>query len=411
MPNLPTAAHAMNAIKAIDGKQTDYADNGKHGVRGLRLRVSPSGTKTWSIYTRRPGTKGASRIALGDYGDLTLSEARNAARSFKEKMRAGIDPVSERRRVMAESLLERDATFETFCEIFLIRHVASLRPTTAGNYTRVVKKLLIPAWGKLPVGEITGREIISLIDLEEARAPVSAKFSFSVIHKLFAFAVARQVIDRSPCEGLKSPATPKARDRILDDGEILAFWSGCEDLGGAYGPALKFLLVTGQRRSEVGGARWSEIDLKTAVWTIPSGRTKNGKAHVVDLSPLALEILADQPRFGPLVFETGRGEKGQPLNGWGRTKKRIDAIIGDVPSWRLHDLRRTAASGMAAAGAAPHVIEKVLNHTSGVTGGLVAVYQRYDHRAERAAALMTWGRTVERLIGRETGEVVPLKAG
>jgi integrase len=136
----------------------------------------------------------------------------------------------------------------------------------------------------------------------------------------------------------------------------------------------------------------------------------------VDLSPLALEVLENQPKIGPLVFSS-KGDK--PLNGWGRPKKRLDAAIEQqrvkaelpesVPPWRNHDLRRTAASGMAVLGTPPHVVEKTLNHVSGVTGGLIAVYQHHDYRKERKAALVGWGRKVEQIIGQGKSNVVPMK--
>ena len=418
MPALPTAVSKMNALEAVGSKQTDYADSGKHKVQGLSLRVSPTGKKSWVITARRPGAKNPSRFTLGDYGDLALTEARDAARDFKEQLRKGIDPVAEIQKARAAAHERRENDFAGLAKLFLARHVSKLKTSTASDYTRIVEKVLVPAWGKRPIADISGAQVIHLIDNEESRAPVQARLTFAVARKLFAFAVERQLIPSpaNPFTGLKAPAVPKARDRVLSDDEVGLFWTATEAIGWPYAPAYKFLLLTGQRRSEVAGVAWSEIDIENAEWVIPADKAKNGKAHAVDLSSLALEILESQPKLGPLVFSSA-GDK--PLNGWGRAKKRLDTAIEKqlleadlperIPEWRNHDLRRTAASGMAALGIAPHVVEKTLNHVSGVTGGLTAVYQRNDYRKERKAALVAWGRKVEQIIGSAENNVVTLR--
>jgi integrase len=418
MPPLPSKKHLLDTLEAVGSRQTDYSDSGKHKVGGLSLRVSPTGKKSWVITARRPGAKNPSRFTLADYGDISLTEARDEARDFKEKLRKGIDPVAEKYKSKAVARERMANDFAGLVELFITRHISKLKPSTAIDYERVVKKVLIPSWGKRSIVDISGADVIHLIDTEESRAPVQARLTFAVARKLFAFAVERQLIPSSvnPFTGLKAPAVPKARDRVLSEEEIGLFWTATEAIGWPYAPAFKFLLLTGQRRSEVAGVAWSEIDVEKAEWVIPADKAKNGKAHAVDLSPLALEILVDQTKIGALAF-TSNGDK--PLNGWSRAKKRLDAAIEElrlkanmseqVPAWRSHDLRRTAASGMAALSFAPHVIEKTLNHTSGVTGGLTAVYQHHDYRKERKAAMAAWGRKVEQIIGPAEINVVPMK--
>jgi integrase len=147
-------------------------------------------------------------------------------------------------------------------------------------------------------------------------------------------------------------------------------------------------------------------DVEQDVWTIPAEKTKNGKAHVVDLSSSAMEIVEGQPKLGPFVFSSS-GER--PVNGWSRAKQRLDAAMANMPAWRIHDLRRTAASGMAELGTPPHVTERVLNHVSGSIGGLTGVYQRHTYREDRKAALIGWGRRVAQIISVAESNVVPLK--
>ena len=190
----------------------------------------------------------------------------------------------------------------------------------------------------------------------------------------------------------------KSRDRYLSDPEIVRFWHGCDALGWPYGGLFKLLLLTAQRRDEVATIEWKEIDLERETWTLPSSKSKNGIEHDIALSSLAVEIIQSLPRVADRWVFTKDGER--PLSGWSASKTKLDALIGDMPDWRLHDLRRTAATGMARLGIRAEVADKVLNHSSGgsVIRGVAAIYQRHEYRDERRAALETWGRHIERLI-------------
>jgi integrase len=150
------------------------------------------------------------------------------------------------------------------------------------------------------------------------------------------------------------------------------------------------LILTGQRRSEVGEMRWSEVDLVGRLWVLPKERCKNNQAHQVPLARQAVEILEKAPRFhGNFIFTTNGGET--PAQGFGRAKAMMDAVRPDIPPWTFHDLRRTAATGMARLGASLAAVEKVLNHTSGSFRGIVRVYQRHDYADEKRHALELWG--------------------
>ena len=172
---------------------------------------------------------------------------------------------------------------------------------------------------------------------------------------------------------------------------------------GAFGSLFKLLTLTGQRRDEIAEMRWSEIDFDARLWTIPRERVKNGVSHIVPLSDAALVVLAFLPRIGDatadLVFTTnGR----TPVQGFGKAKDRLDAAVaadgGPLAPWRLHDLHRTAATGMARLGVALPVVERILNHTSGTFGGVAGIYQRHDFAAEKRDGLDLWGQHIKRLI-------------
>jgi integrase len=174
----------------------------------------------------------------------------------------------------------------------------------------------------------------------------------------------------------------------LADEELKSFWHTTEEIGFPFGPAFQLMALTGQRRGEVAGMQWSHLNIEQAVWTIPANVAKNGRAHEVPLSPLALDIVGALPRFAgsDLIFTTTGLS---PISGFGRAKDRLDFIM-QSNEWRLHDLRRTAASGMARIGVAPHVIEKVLNHVSGQISGVAAVYNRHGYQHEKREALEGW---------------------
>jgi integrase len=167
------------------------------------------------------------------------------------------------------------------------------------------------------------------------------------------------------------------------------------------------LLLTAQRRNEIGRMTWDEIDLGNAVWTIPKERAKNGNAHIVQLSDCAVEIFKALPRInGSRYVFTTAGTT--PVNGWSAAKAALDKRMGEGESFTLHDLRRTAASGMAQLGILPHVVDKILNHTSGKISGVAATYNRFEYGPERKAALETWARYVESLMHPAPSNVVPL---
>jgi integrase len=192
----------------------------------------------------------------------------------------------------------------------------------------------------------------------------------------------------------------------LTDDELKAVWRSCEELGWPFGSLVRFLILTGQRRGEVAGMRWSELDLAGKAWMLPKERTKNNRAHAVPLSRQAVEILEKAPRFvGEFVF-TLDGET--PATGFGQAKTRLDAALTGAPHWTLHDLRRTVATSMARLGVAIPTVEKVLNHKSGSFRGIVGVYQRHDYASEMRAALELWGAHVERLANGPVDNIIPL---
>jgi integrase len=199
---------------------------------------------------------------------------------------------------------------------------------------------------------------------------------------------------------MQAPAAVLSRDRVLSDQELAAVWQASQQLGFPFSSIYRLLIATMQRREEVGGMQWAEIDFDQAVWSIPAARAKNGVAHDVPLNDLALSELRQlaETRCEGLVFSsTGV----TPPSGWSKAKARLDVLAGEHASivpWRTHDLRRTGATGLQRLGVRFEVIEAVLNHLSGARSGVAGVYQRHSWASEKRHALASWSSGLERLI-------------
>ena len=288
-------------------------------------------------------------------------------------------------------------------------------------------------WRGRHIAEVRRSDLADLIDTIKQRSPAVARATYAALRGLFSWCVERDLIVASPCQSITAPPRPEARDRVLADNELAVIWNASDALGYPFGQVVKLLMLTGQRRAEVANMAWAEVDLDAGTWRIPKERAKNGKAHEVDLSPQAVEVLKTVKRNGPYLFPArkapartavpARAEataESQGVRGFSAVKRKLDGEAealwqealakakakhpAPMRPWRMHDLRRSAATGMAAMGFAPHVIERVLNHISGTQSGLVGVYQRHEYRAERKAAMLAWGAHIEALA---SGQAMP----
>jgi integrase len=353
---------------------------------GFGVRVTVNGRKTWFAVGRVDGRQ--VRHTIGTHPTIALGEARETARGILRDMQLGQYAGKQ-----VEATDEPEAiTFGIATDEFIQRYAKPKNRTWKAaeadlrKFTGLMNK---------PLGEVTRADIVRELDHIALRAPVGVNRALSQIKKLYAWALDRGMVDVHPALGLKKPAKETSRDRLLTDAEIISFWTVTGEMGFPFGPLLRLLLLTGQRRGEVSAMRWSQLDLDRGIWKIPASLAKNGRAHEVPLSSTALNILRTLPQFegSDFVFTTtGR----TPVSGFGRVKDRLDKV-GELSAWVVHDLRRTAASGMARLGVAPHVIEKVLNHVSGTISGVAAVYNRHGYEAEKRQALEIWAEWLEGL--------------
>lgn len=359
-------------------------------VPGLGLRISAGGAKAWVLVYRIHGR--ARRFTIGRWPVISLADARKAARQALRLVDLGRDPAEMR--AASRERNQRD-TFAAVVAEFIERY-ARPKNRSRRETERLLRRELVSQWGRRPVATITRRDVIEVVDgIVDRGAPVVASRTLAAVRKLFNWAVKRGILEASPVAGVDPPPRNISRDRVLDDDELAAIWRGCDEVGWPFGPMFQLLILTAQRREEVASMRWRDVDAERCNWTLPREATKSDRAHIVPLGPQAMQVLDALPRIGDgFVFPSRRQASARPASGFSHAKKRLDELSG-VTGWRLHDLRRTAASGMARLAVPPHVIERVLNHVAGSLSGVAAVYNRFGYGPEMRAALDVWGRHVE----------------
>jgi integrase len=343
------------------------------------------------------------------YGELTLNEAREKARRWRELLRKGIDPAEQEERERLAEQRNRANTFTAAAEDFI---KDKLKHERQGREAERDLRVFLPAWGARPLEEITPADVLAIIRVVKNRgAPYRAHGLLTIARRFFNWCISQQTygLQTSPCDRLKPRALigeKKARTRVLNNDEVRALWLATEKLGYPYGPLFKLLLITGQRKSEVAEARWCEIDLDKKLWTIPASRMKADAAHVVPLSDAAVKVLETLPRFerGDCLFSASFGTT--PVNGFGRAKSALDGAMKGVQPFVLHDLRRTMRTGLSAIpGVSDLVRELVIAHTK---PGLHKVYDQHAYIDEKRHALDAWAARLQAIVEPQPDNVVAI---
>ncbi len=378
---------------------------------GLHLVVQPTGTRSWAFRFRRRTDRKSVKLTFGRAGEggLSLAAARAAAATHRHRLERG-DVVTAVTAVTGESGGGEDK-IETAVAAFLELHVhRKTRASTARVTEGIFNSIVLPGWRGRTIGSIRRRDVIELVEsvAVDGRRGYRANRTLAALSKLFNWLVARDALAFSPVIGVEPPHKEEVRTRILSDAELRALWLACAD-DGALGQAIRLLILTGQRRSEVGHMCWPEIDEQRRLWTLPAARTKNAREHVVPLSSQAWAVIEARPQFADCSFVFSVDGQ-RPVNNWDKVKRRVSAKAGVLPdSWRLHDLRRTCASGMQKLGVSVPVIEKALNHVSGTFHGIVGTYQTHDYADEVRIALQKWADHVEEIVGGKPAKVLTLR--
>jgi integrase len=405
MPKARLTALAVDRFKPPASGQIEYFDT---HLPAFGLRISYSGTKAWIVMTRVNGK--LTRVTLGRHPAMSLTEAREKARAVVESAKAGKDPrlieAEERRRKDQE----RRTTFDGVAALFMERYVErELRANTAREYRRILQGPDTQDWRSRPISSLTKGDITDLLRrIEERGSPAAANRALAYLSKFFNWCIEQDLLTASPAARVRALSSVTARERVLTPEELMWVWTALDGFPGVFGPLFKVLLLTGQRRGEVAGMGWNELrNLGTdeGVWDLPASRTKNGQPHLVPLAPEVQAILMAQPRKGELVFST---TSTTALSGFSKAKRQLDELVAELrreaglaplPSWTLHDLRRTMVTMMnERLNIQPHVVEAVVNHLNGAAKqGVAGVYNRALYMNDRGKALSAWAACVSSL--------------
>lgn len=418
---MPTARINKSAVDAAFPQAKDWLlwDD---KLPGFGLKVTPSGGKVF-VYQYRLGGRGAKvrRYTIGKFGKLTADNARSIAEGLAFNVAQGVDPQSQKVETARDAV---EKAFSAYAERFIKDRLKLAWKSAHSDGQSLLRRYAMPIMKDKPLPKIERKDIRAVLS-PVASKPATARNLFAVMRLLFNWAVDGGDLDRSPMEGLKPPASPASRDRVLSDQELEVVWRASEGLGNPFGPLVRLLMLTGARREEVAGLEWPELDHSASQWTLPASKAKNGVAAIFPLSTLAcaeLDAMAKRmgrakgwPRKGFVFSTTGKTS----VSGFSKAKSRLDYLVAKLVEkdadleplapWRLHDLRRTVATGMQRMGVRFEVTEALLNHVSGARSGVAGVYQRHDWKAEKGLAAQAWADHVSGLLNSaDTTNVVSL---
>jgi integrase len=390
---MPRLRPALTDTSVKQSKPTNQRREISDGGSCLALIIQPTGLKSWIVRYRANGAR--VKRSLGSYPVLSLAAARAAARADREAATSGAAPVPAPSRIAAPAPAPVAIGGATVSEVwadYAARRLPLKKATTQSRYGGVFRKQLLPVWRDRPVASITRDDTNALADdAEEARGPNARNSLITVGSAVFTFALRKNLIVANPFDKIEKLSLD-SRDRVLTDVEIKTFWAGCDKLGPIFGPMFQLLLLTGCRRTEVSGMRYSELDAAKRVWNIPASRTKNKRPHQVYLTDAMLAVLSTMPRIEDCDFVfTSNGKTSS--TGFSKGKDLLDEIA-PLPDWTLHDLRRSFATGCGLLGIPEVDIEKCLNHPKGRVAG---TYNRAIYSKEMKAAWEKWSEHVTAL--------------
>jgi integrase len=381
------------------GRGEDFAWDTELEGFGLRLRRKRDGRvlRTWVAQYRANGR--TRRITLGSAERVAVAQARDGARKILARVALGHDPQAEKQEKRARSAQSFRGTVDAY-----LRTKQDLRPISVRLNTLYLTGVYFRPLHALGMADISHRDIAArLTAITRDHSAHTAAAARRAISALFKWAMEEGLVTTNPVIGTRKPAEAKPRERVLSDAELVAVWRACGD--DDFGRIVRLLIVLGNRRQEIGGMRWSELDLDAGVWTLPEERSKNHRAHTITLPSPALDIIRSLPRTERDHLFGARADGG--FTGWSNGKAELDRrLAGTVKAWRLHDLRRSAATGMADIGIEPHIIEACLNHYSGHRKGPHGIYNVSRYERQVKAALQRWSENVLALVEARERRVV-----
>ncbi|MBK6491576.1 MAG: site-specific integrase [Sphingomonadales bacterium] len=378
------------------------------GIKGFGAKITKSGAVSYILQFRMGGREASTRrYTIGSHGSpWTPATAREEAQRLFLLIAQGIDPVEVEKQRRREAV---DLAFSNYAERFERSCVGRGWKVLVARSFRIHVK---PVLGSKPLPKITRSDVVAVFDRMPDCQVANRRNVFAVLRRMFRWAVSRGDIDRSPMEGMETPPAVKARDRWLSDQELARIWEHAPKTHHCFGPIVRLLIVTGQRREEVSSLSWEELDRTELMWTLPGDRAKNGEPNRVPLNELAVAVLdavagkSTWPRRGK-VFSTSTGGG---FTGYHKGKEKLDRMVAEdggdpIAPWRLHDLRRTLATGFQRLGVRFEVTEAVLNHVGGSRAGVAGIYQRHDWKAEKRDALDLWNSHVVSILAKADGVI------
>lgn len=370
-------------------------------LRGFGAKITPAGFISYIIQFRMGGRESSTqRYTIGPHGSpWTPATARAEAERLLILVARGIDPVDANKQRRREAV---DLAFANYADLFE-------RSCKGEGWQRLVERVirlhLKPVLRKKPLPAITRSDVVTVLDRLPEEQIANRRNVFAVMRRMFRWAVSRGDIERSPMEGMETPPPVRPRERWLQDEELRVIWEVAPECHRCFGPIVRLLILTGQRREEVSGMQWQELDRIERTWTLPGSRAKNREPNAIPLNDLAVAELDRQakglqwPRKGR-VFATSSGAG---FTGYAKGKIKLDTIIAErcddaLPPWRLHDLRRTVATNFQRLGVRFEVTEAILNHVGTSRAGVAGIYQRYDWKKEKRDALDAWNGHLVRIL-------------
>jgi integrase len=392
---------SIAALAIPPGKKDHFVWDDNLPGFGVRLRGE---TARWIVQYRVGAQQ--RRESLGDVRKVEIEAARKIARQRFAQAELGTDPVAERDKARAQAAVR--LTLAEVTRRYLNAKADIVRPNTYVQARLHLEQYWQPLANK-PIDTIKRADVAArLQELIAERGRTAAARARGNLSALFGWAMREGLCEHNPVIHTNDPAEGiEARDRVLSDQELAIVWRACGD--GDFGQIIKLLILTGCRREEIGGLKWSEIDLETGLMTIPGTRTKNHKAHVLGLPTFAVDILKSVPKREGREFLFGGGSTG--FNAWSYAAAAMHVRIVQaegktLPHWTLHDLRRTVRTGMGKLGIAPHIAERVLNH---VKGGVEAIYDRHRYEGEIMTALVIWTEHVLAVVEERSANATSLR--
>ena len=371
-------------------ERVEYRDG---HTRGLVLRVTPNGAKSWAVLYRRKSDARRRRYTIGTYPAFSLTDARNRAQEVLADIARGEDPAGRTQARQAAP------TVQQLAEAWINRHGRPNKsPRALYDDQLMLSREIFPVIGAMKADEVTKRDVIHILDrVAERGARVRSNRVFALLRAIYRWGIAEDLISTDPTQGVRPRTVERPRDRVLSDHEIGVFWHSLDSapMGPSVATVLKLALVTGQRIGEIAGMAKSELDLSphNPMWTQPGTRRKNKELTRVPLSPLAVTLIREAiARSGnsPYVFPSAKADAPITAHAATRAIGRTRPQLG-LEHFRVHDLRRTVATGMASLGTHPHTISLVLDHISATKGTVTgAVYVKYSFDREKREALERW---------------------